>query len=319
MVNSHWQRSTVPSAPQTSSNVVVTYTPTEARRQLQLAYAVTVHKAQGNEWPAVVVVAHVSHYIMLTRGLLYTALSRAQHLCVVLSTKKVWDPWHKQGAMCRWSSSGGVWCESQLTLAFACGQALAIAVNETRDRFRQTNLVPRLQEAAVASVADVADAAMDTAAEWRELQRSQQGGGTGEDVDGGSGDEPDPSDSVSISDAEAVGVGAASESQLAPGAQSRGTPAEDELDAQRRQQLWDSLGVASVVPARDAGSGGDDRDDGATPNAAVQALRGSGTSAWLGEAAATPASRPTGDDASSARGLWEAWGMEAALKRALGL
>ena len=67
----------------------MTYTPTEARRQLQLAYAVTVHKAQGNEWPAVVVVAHVSHYIMLTRGLLYTALSRAQNLCVVMSTKKV--------------------------------------------------------------------------------------------------------------------------------------------------------------------------------------------------------------------------------------
>ena len=72
-----------------ATRVVVKYSKSEARRQLRLAYATTVHKAQGNEWPVVVVVAHQSHYVMLTRGLLYTALSRAQNLCVVVATKKV--------------------------------------------------------------------------------------------------------------------------------------------------------------------------------------------------------------------------------------
>ena len=72
-----------------ATRVVVKYSKSEARRQLRLAYATTVHKAQGNEWPVVVVVAHQSHYVMLTRGLLYTALSRAQNLCVVVATQKV--------------------------------------------------------------------------------------------------------------------------------------------------------------------------------------------------------------------------------------
>jgi len=45
--------------------------------QLQLAYALTVHKSQGSEYPAVVMVFHSTHYIMLRRNLLYTALTRA--------------------------------------------------------------------------------------------------------------------------------------------------------------------------------------------------------------------------------------------------
>jgi exodeoxyribonuclease V alpha subunit len=50
---------------------------------LALAYAATVHKAQGSEFPAVVVVLHGSHHVMLTRSLLYTALTRAQRLVVL--------------------------------------------------------------------------------------------------------------------------------------------------------------------------------------------------------------------------------------------
>ncbi len=52
--------------------------------QLELAYALTVHKSQGSEFPAVVLVVHSSHYIMLHRNLLYTGVTRArQMLCVV--------------------------------------------------------------------------------------------------------------------------------------------------------------------------------------------------------------------------------------------
>lgn len=52
--------------------------------QLELAYALTVHKAQGSEFPAVVLVVHSSHYVMLHRNLLYTGTSRAQRmLCLV--------------------------------------------------------------------------------------------------------------------------------------------------------------------------------------------------------------------------------------------
>jgi exodeoxyribonuclease V alpha subunit len=52
--------------------------------QLELAYALTVHKSQGSEFPAVVLVVHSSHYIMLHRNLLYTGVTRARRmLCVV--------------------------------------------------------------------------------------------------------------------------------------------------------------------------------------------------------------------------------------------
>ena len=50
----------------------------DAAKNLQLAYAMTIHKSQGSEWPAVVVVCHSEHSFMLTRQLLYTALTRAK-------------------------------------------------------------------------------------------------------------------------------------------------------------------------------------------------------------------------------------------------
>jgi exodeoxyribonuclease V alpha subunit len=51
---------------------------------LALAYASTVHKAQGSELPAVVIVLHGSHHVLLTRPLLYTALTRARRLAVLI-------------------------------------------------------------------------------------------------------------------------------------------------------------------------------------------------------------------------------------------
>ncbi len=56
--------------------------------QLTLAYAVTVHKAQGSEFPAVVIPLVTAHYMMLQRNLLYTAITRAKKLCVLVGSRK---------------------------------------------------------------------------------------------------------------------------------------------------------------------------------------------------------------------------------------
>jgi exodeoxyribonuclease V alpha subunit len=56
--------------------------------QLTLAYAVTVHKAQGSEFPAVVLPVLTQHFVMLQRNLLYTGVTRAQKLCVLVGSKK---------------------------------------------------------------------------------------------------------------------------------------------------------------------------------------------------------------------------------------
>jgi exodeoxyribonuclease V alpha subunit len=51
---------------------------------MRLAHAVSVHKAQGSQAPAVVVLLHRGHQLMLTRNLLYTAVTRAERVCVVV-------------------------------------------------------------------------------------------------------------------------------------------------------------------------------------------------------------------------------------------
>lgn len=52
--------------------------------ELQHAYAITIHKSQGSEFPAVIVVVTTQHYMMLKRNLTYTGVSRARKLCCVL-------------------------------------------------------------------------------------------------------------------------------------------------------------------------------------------------------------------------------------------
>ncbi|MBI4574035.1 MAG: AAA family ATPase [candidate division NC10 bacterium] len=54
--------------------------------ELSLAYAITIHKSQGSEYPAVLVIVHPSHYLLLERNLLYTALTRAKRLLVLVGT-----------------------------------------------------------------------------------------------------------------------------------------------------------------------------------------------------------------------------------------
>ena len=56
--------------------------------QLVLAYAATVHKAQGSEFPVVVMPLVTSHYMMLQRNLLYTAITRARQLCVLVGSRR---------------------------------------------------------------------------------------------------------------------------------------------------------------------------------------------------------------------------------------
>jgi exodeoxyribonuclease V alpha subunit len=81
--------------------------------RLALAYALTIHKSQGSEWPWVVVLVHSTHTRMLTRQLLYTAITRARTGVVIVGDAK----------------------------------GLERAVAETRDARRNTALVERLRAA----------------------------------------------------------------------------------------------------------------------------------------------------------------------------
>jgi len=56
--------------------------------ELVHAYAVSVHKAQGSEFPAVVIPLLTTHYMMLQRNLLYTAVTRAQRLVVLVGAPR---------------------------------------------------------------------------------------------------------------------------------------------------------------------------------------------------------------------------------------
>jgi len=78
--------------------------------ELALAYAISIHKSQGSEYPAVVIPLLTQHYIMLQRNLLYTAITRAKQLVVLVGSKR----------------------------------AIAIAIKNNKVQFRYTNLGPRL-------------------------------------------------------------------------------------------------------------------------------------------------------------------------------
>lgn len=56
--------------------------------ELVLAYACSIHKSQGSEYPAVVIPVHTQHYVMLQRNLLYTGITRAERLVVLVGTWK---------------------------------------------------------------------------------------------------------------------------------------------------------------------------------------------------------------------------------------
>ena len=80
--------------------------------QLVLAYATSIHKSQGSEYPAVVIPLLTSHFVMLSRNLLYTAVTRAKKLCVLVADRR----------------------------------ALSIALGETRRELRHTGLAERIRK-----------------------------------------------------------------------------------------------------------------------------------------------------------------------------
>ena len=56
--------------------------------EITVAYAITVHKSQGSEYPAVIIPLLTQHYIMLQRNLLYTAMTRGKKLVILIGTRK---------------------------------------------------------------------------------------------------------------------------------------------------------------------------------------------------------------------------------------
>ena len=56
--------------------------------ELQLAYACSIHKSQGSEYPAVVIPVHTQHYTMLQRNLLYTGITRGRKLVALVGSRK---------------------------------------------------------------------------------------------------------------------------------------------------------------------------------------------------------------------------------------
>ncbi|MCG6868862.1 MAG: ATP-dependent RecD-like DNA helicase [Gammaproteobacteria bacterium] len=79
--------------------------------EVSLAYAITIHKAQGSEYPAVVIPLAIQHYTLLERNLVYTGVTRGKRLVVIVGQSR----------------------------------ALAIAVRNRRSRQRLTNLAARLR------------------------------------------------------------------------------------------------------------------------------------------------------------------------------
>jgi len=81
--------------------------------EITLAWSVTVHKAQGSEYPVVILPLYMQSYMMLSRNLLYTGLTRAKKLAILVGPKK----------------------------------AIGLAVRQVKDQHRYTLLAQRLMSA----------------------------------------------------------------------------------------------------------------------------------------------------------------------------
>lgn len=67
--------------------------------EIVLAYAVTIHKSQGSEFPVVVMPVTMKHFVMLQRNLIYTGITRAKKICVLVGTTKALAYAIKQNAV----------------------------------------------------------------------------------------------------------------------------------------------------------------------------------------------------------------------------
>ncbi|PRQ06991.1 ATP-dependent RecD-like DNA helicase [Enhygromyxa salina] len=71
---------------------------------LRLAYAISIHKSQGSEFPAVLIPMLTEHHVMLRRNLLYTAITRARRLCVIVGDLRAIERAVRQAdAALRWT------------------------------------------------------------------------------------------------------------------------------------------------------------------------------------------------------------------------
>ncbi|PSB27181.1 ATP-dependent RecD-like DNA helicase [Stenomitos frigidus ULC18] len=80
--------------------------------EIALAWAITIHKSQGSEYPVVILPIYMQHYLMLSRNLIYTGLTRAKQLAIVVGPQK----------------------------------AIALAIRQVKDQQRYTLLDQRLQK-----------------------------------------------------------------------------------------------------------------------------------------------------------------------------
>jgi exodeoxyribonuclease V alpha subunit len=81
--------------------------------ELSLAYALSIHKSQGSEYPAVVIPLHTQHYLMLQRNLLYTGITRGKKLVVLVGSRQALTlavqrrDTSKRYSALRWRLAGG--------------------------------------------------------------------------------------------------------------------------------------------------------------------------------------------------------------------
>jgi exodeoxyribonuclease V alpha subunit len=81
----------------------VSYEPGELD-ELQPAYAITIHKSQGSEFPCVIIPLAMAHFVMLERSLIYTAVTRGKKLVIIVGESKALGMAVRQaGARKRWT------------------------------------------------------------------------------------------------------------------------------------------------------------------------------------------------------------------------
>ena len=57
--------------------------------EIGLAWSISIHKSQGSEYPVVILPLYMQHYLMLSRNLVYTAITRAKKLVIIVGSTKV--------------------------------------------------------------------------------------------------------------------------------------------------------------------------------------------------------------------------------------
>ena len=105
--------------------------------ELVLAYAVTVHKSQGSEYPAVVIPLTTQHYPMLRRNLLYTGVTRGKQLVVLIAQPKavaIAVKGQRQREHRRWSRLRAVLIEARTDDAHPAEASLARALPTCRQQ-----------------------------------------------------------------------------------------------------------------------------------------------------------------------------------------